>query len=174
MRTLGNKSAKAVLVLHFCSLALWLGGVLSCLPLLFQTDTDNYDSMLSTYIHMRQIAWNVIGWGGIGSLFTGLALALFTQWGLFRQKWVMAKFFITIGLILFGMFFNEHRILRNIEILENYKTEALLNEVFLTNHATLKMGMVGTPAGFILLIIIAVYKPWMSRRNNAERVLTRK
>lgn len=166
MKKLGVKSTKAVLILHFCSLALWLGGVLSCLPLLFQTDINNYDSVHTTYVHMREIAWNVIGWGGIGSFLTGLGLAIFTNWGLFRHKWVMTKFFLTIGLILFGMCFNEQRILMNIKLLENNGTEALLNQAFLSNHATLKMGMVGASAGFVLLIIIAVYKPWMKKPLN--------
>lgn len=164
MKKMGVKSTKAILILHFCSLALWLGGVLSCLPLLFQADTDNYDNVHTTYIHMREIAWNVIGWGGIGSFLTGLALAIFTKWGLFRHKWVMAKFFITIGLVLFGMFFNEHRILTNIELLESNGAEALLNQVFINNHTTLKNGMIGVSAGFILLIGIAVYKPWMKKK----------
>lgn len=164
MKKLDNKSTKAVLVLHFCSLALWLGGVLSCLPILFQTDISNYESVHITYVHLREIAWNVIGWGGIGSFLTGLVLAIFTKWGLFSHKWVMTKFFITIGLILFGMFFNEHRILMNIELLENNGAETLLNQAFLSNHATLKTGMVGVSAGFISLIGIAVYKPWMKKQ----------
>lgn len=165
MKKLGPQSAKVVLVLHFCCLALWLGGVLSCLPLLFQADINQYDSVYTTYIHMREIAWNVIGWGGIGSFITGVVLAVFTKWGLFRHKWVMTKFFLVIVLILFGMFFNEHRILANIELLESNGTGALLSQAFLSNHVTLKAGMIGVAAGFVSLITIAVYKPWMKKRH---------
>jgi hypothetical protein len=52
------------------------------MPLLFKMDTSNYNATLLTYLSMRDIAWNVIGWGGIGSLFSGLTLAIFTSWGL--------------------------------------------------------------------------------------------
>lgn len=90
-------------------------------------------------------------------------LVVFTKRKLFRHKWGTAKFILTIGLVLFGMFFNEHRILMNIELLENTGSDALLNPVFSSNHDTLKMGMVGASDGFVLLIVIAVFKPWMKK-----------
>lgn len=165
MIKLGPKSAKAVLVLHYCSLALWLGGVLSCLPLLFYADETLYDSIFSTYLYIRMIAWNVIGWGGIGGFVTGLILAVFTNWGLFKHKWVTTKFFLVIGLILFGMFFNEHRILMNINLMETSGADAVTETVFLKNHTQLKTGMLISVFGFILLIAIAVFKPWMNRKS---------
>lgn len=165
MKKLGNKSGKAVLTLHFCSLALWLGGVLSCLPILFQSDINSYINVHTSYIHMREIAWNVIGWGGIGGFLTGLILAIFTNWGLFRHNWIKVKLFLTVALILFGMFFNEHRILNNIELLEKNGKEALVDQTFLSNHNTLKIGMVSASTGFVILILVAVYKPWMRNKN---------
>lgn len=165
MIKLNKGSAKAVLILHFCTLTLWLGGAISCLPLLYQADLSRYDETYATYLHMRAIAWNVIGWGGIGSFFTGLVLALFTEWGLFKHKWVMAKFFLVIALIMFGMFFNEHRMLENIELLEVHGVNSITNATFLQNHTTLKGGMLASTSGFILLIAIAVYKPWMKKKH---------
>jgi len=45
MKKLGQKSTKTILALHFCSLALWLGGALSCLPLLFQARDEEKNKL---------------------------------------------------------------------------------------------------------------------------------
>lgn len=164
MKKLSKKSAKTVLVVHLFFLALWLGGVVSILALLFNTDIKDFNATLSTYSHMKTVAQNVIGWGGIGTLLTGLILAIFTHWGLFKHKWVITKFVLVIGLILFGMFFNEHRILENLQLLENQPESALNTTQLLDNHRTLKIGLIIGAIGYVIVISIATFKPWMGKK----------
>ncbi len=167
---MGTRSTRAVLMVHFISLACWLGGVASCIPLFGKADTGSFTQMQFAYTHAKAIALHVIGWGGIGVFLSGLVLAVFTSWGLFRHRWVTLKFFLMIALILFGMFFNEQKILGNITLLEQEKQLALTNPVFIHNHHLLKMGLWVSITGFMLVTALAVYKPW-TRKKTAPPVV---
>lgn len=149
-----------VLSIHFVFIALWLGGVVSGIPLVYYCDLSNHNETLNTYYHLRSMAWNVIGWGGIGSFFTGLLLAIFTTWT-FKHLWVLIKLILVIGLILFGMFFNEHQILANIEHLE---TIDLVDEQVKSTHRKLLTGLFVSASGFVIVIFIAVFKPFLKRK----------
>jgi hypothetical protein len=63
------------------------------------------------YRNLRAIAWNVIGWGGIGSVVSGLAVGELTTWGIFRQGWAVPKLVLTVLGVLFGMFYLEEHML---------------------------------------------------------------
>jgi hypothetical protein len=43
--------------------------------------------------------------GAIGCLLTGLVYSAFSNWGFFKQKWIIVKWVITISAIFFGTFF---------------------------------------------------------------------
>lgn len=153
----------ALRVLHFTALALWLGGVLSCLPLLFQADVTKPELFYHAYTQMRAIAWNVIGWGGIFGLVSGLLLVWVAKWNLQKNRWVQAKLVLTLVFILFGMFYNEHRILTVIARLEETGIIAMQDTELLSMHQELRTGMLISAFGFILLIVIAVFKPGMQK-----------
>jgi len=77
MKKLKGRGARLLKTAHIVCIAIWFGGVMSWSIL-----TD-YQSTRAAYLNMRSIAWNVIGWGGIGSLLTGLMNALLTNMGAF-------------------------------------------------------------------------------------------
>ncbi len=160
---LSNQSKNFFLAIHLIFIITWSGGVVSCLPLLFHLNVNDYNEALYTYLHIKTIAHNVIGWGGIGSFITGLFLAIFTSWGIWKHKWVKAKLILAIALIAFGMLFNENRISANIELLQNQPDTVLQSTEFLTNYVTLKIGMVSSCALFLITLFIAIFKPWMRR-----------
>ncbi len=105
-------------MLHLACVALWIGGVATWLLLVWGTEAASLDETRATFLNLRAIAWNVIGWGGIGSFVSGLALGGLTPWGLFRRRWVVATFTMTIAGVLFGMFFVEHHMLEALAALD--------------------------------------------------------
>lgn len=52
-------------------------------------------------------------------------------------------------------------------MLENMGINTLNSQAFLNHHAMLKFGMMVSAVGFVLVIVIAVYKPWMRKRIQA-------
>ncbi|GAA0550029.1 hypothetical protein [Chitinophaga japonensis] len=156
----GARLLKAVHI--FCT-TLWIGGLLTFLPLVYNMPLTDTAATRITYLNMRSIAWNVIGWGGITSFVTGLLNSLLTSWGLFRHTWIRVKLVSVIGMILFGMFYSEQRMLDNISILESRPQQALTDPVFLHNHQALMYVVPLQLLGFFLIVLISVIKPWMQQ-----------
>lgn len=160
MKKLKGKGARLLKTIHIICIAIWFGGVMSWFPLVYGADLSDYESTRAAYLNMRSIAWNVIGWGGIGSLLTGLMNGLFTNWGIFKHKWVTVKFFTVICLILYGMFFLEARMLLNLELLELNGSAALASKDLMKNHYYIKYGLILEALVFISLIMVSVFKPF--------------
>jgi uncharacterized membrane protein len=159
MKKLGPKGSRNLKIIHICCIAIWFGGVMSWLPLVWLADLSDFEQTKTTYYNLRSIAWNVIGWGGISSLATGLLLGTLTRWQLFKHRWVTVKFFVVICLILFGMFFLEARMLTNLDLLIENGVSAMSDPQFLNIHRQIQAGLVLEAMVFISLIAISVIKP---------------
>lgn len=168
MKKLKGRGARLLKTIHIVCIAIWFGGVMSWFPLVYGADLTDYESTRTAYLHMRSIAWNVIGWGGIGSLLSGLMNALLTNWGLFKHKWVTFKFFAVICLILYGMFFLEDRMMLNIGLFEEIGQAALVNEDFLRNHMYIRRGLLIEALAFVIIISVSVFKPWSHWKKRTE------
>ncbi len=160
MKKLGNTGSKILKGIHILFVALWVGGVASWVPLLFGTSTSEVGTTYLTYLNMRAIAWNVIGWGGMGSFFTGVLNSILTNWGILKYKWVTLKFLLVIGQILFGMFFIESRLLQNISIVETEGSSSVSNAIFQENHLGMQKGILLQFLLFSFIIFISILKPW--------------
>jgi hypothetical protein len=91
MKKTGRKGAKLLKTVHLICVAIWFGGVMSWFPLVYGIDLQEFDSTYTGYLNMRSIAWNVIGWGGIGSFFTGVMNGLFTNGQHFNLSPIVLK-----------------------------------------------------------------------------------
>ncbi|ASZ10748.1 hypothetical protein CK934_07020 [Chitinophaga sp. MD30] len=136
-----------------------MGGLLAWLPLINSMELTDLGASRTTYQNLRTIAWNVIGWGGIGSFFTGLLNGMLTHWGLFRHRWIVLKLLLTIGMILFGMFYTERKMLVNLSLLDQGDPAILQDPLFLTNHHTLQLVVPMQLIVFFLIVLISVVKP---------------
>lgn len=164
MKNAGRKGGRFLKILHVCCIAVWFGSVMSWAPLVFGLDGADFREVQTTYLNMRSIAWNVIGWGGISSLFSGLLLVTLTKWSLLKHRWAAVKFIAIIGLIFFGMFFMEEWMLRNVELLKNGQATTLNDQAFQSNHNSIKMGLVAEFLAFTVIIGISVFKPRFRRQ----------
>lgn len=156
MRTVPRRWLQIIKVLHFCSLALWMGGVAAWLPILSMVDLSDVEGARRSYLTLRTIAWNVIGWGGIGSVITGVALAALSEWGFTRHRWVIIKLIAAPALVLFGMFFVEEQMLTNLANLEAGAEGSLLTET----QSKIWLGLITLLCGFTGIIAVSVIKPW--------------
>lgn len=94
--TLSARVRKLVLAVHLVMSVGWIGAVLAYLALgLFARNSEDPQTVRSAWVSMELIGWYVAVPLAVGSLVTGLVLALGTKWGLFRHYWVLFAFVMT-------------------------------------------------------------------------------
>ena len=94
----GTKIAgKFMLAAHLTFSVGWIGAVIAYLALVVAAMTSQgAHTLRSAWVAMELIGWKVIVPLSIGSVITGLIMALGTPWGLFRHYWVLFSLVLTI------------------------------------------------------------------------------
>ena len=81
---------RASLTAHIACSVGWIGAVLAFLVLVIAAITNSDDQTLrAAWIAMELTGWFAIVPLAVGSLFTGVIIALGTKWGLFQHYWVL-------------------------------------------------------------------------------------
>ena len=148
---LGARGTQALKTLHLVAVVMWMGGLITWVPLIHGLSGVQAGGA-EMYLHLRAIALNVIGWGGIFSFVSGVALGSLSHWGLFRQLWTAAKLVLTLSCIPFGMFFIEAT------MLDGLRTASGGAPVE-SNLGTLKWSVALQLGAFAAMIVLAVFKP---------------
>lgn len=86
---------KLALATHLAFSVGWIGAVLAYLALGIAAVTQDAHTARGAWIAMELIGWRVIVPLAIGTLLTGVVMALGTRWGLFRYYWVLLSFVLT-------------------------------------------------------------------------------
>jgi uncharacterized membrane protein len=88
---------KLALSLHLTVSVGWIGTVIAYLALgLSAVRAKDSERVRAAWAAMELVGWYAIVPLAVGSLLTGLVLALGTKWGLFRHYWVSISFFLTL------------------------------------------------------------------------------
>jgi hypothetical protein len=92
---------KLALAVHLTCSVGWIGAVGGYVVLDVTVATSgDPQTVRSAWIAMGMvIAWVIVPLA-VASLLTGLVMALFTKWGLFRHWWVLISFLLTLGATL--------------------------------------------------------------------------
>ncbi|MGK4579948.1 DUF2269 domain-containing protein [Kitasatospora sp. HPMI-4] len=92
------RARKSVVVAHVTSSVSWLALMLCLLTLgAAALATDDADTVRSSYRAMRLLGDVLVLPLSLLSLGSGLALSLWTPWGLFRYRWTTVKFWLTLA-----------------------------------------------------------------------------
>jgi hypothetical protein len=88
---------KLALAVHITLAVGWIGAVAGYIALDVAAATSrDAQTLRACYLAMVLIAWYVIVPLALGSLLTGLIMALGTRWGLFRHYWILISLLLTI------------------------------------------------------------------------------
>src|ERR1051325_9707583 len=81
---------KLVLTVHLSFSVGWIGAVIAYLVLgVSATTSKDAETVRAAWIAMELTGWSAIVPLALGSLLTGILIALGTPWGLFRYYWVL-------------------------------------------------------------------------------------
>lgn len=151
---------KCLKIAHLVFACLWGGGAisLSAVLCLFTPATVHETYVLSKILY--NIDTFVVGVGALGCFATGLLYAKYTPWGFFKFRWIVAKFVINIGFILWGALWYVPRIKRSVRGVQELELEGPSPGDLLPSGATDLMIDLGVVFFFVLLVSISVLKPW--------------
>lgn len=161
----GQKILKAV---HLITAVCWVGGALSLLVLNRLTGDLAFTEHaygLNFAKHSIDVFVVIIP-GAVGCLLTGLCYSLLTPWGFKKHGWILAKWVLTVGLIVSGTFYLGPRERFLLEFSKNSGVQELLLQ---TGDYARVFGEY-TAFGLVqscLLVFLIVLSVWKPKKNKA-------
>ena len=168
MKKIGAKGLRWVKGFHLFAVACWIGGGVSLLLLYFLKSGIADGSVLygiNKSIHHVDMAVVVIP-GAFGCLLTGLVYSTFSNWGFFKQKWLIFKWVVTISAILFGTFFLGPWETKMMNISKELGLSALSDTEYLYNQGMNLYFGAGQVAVLVITLFVSIFKPWRPRRKS--------
>ncbi|NUQ97954.1 MAG: DUF2269 domain-containing protein [Streptomyces sp.] len=161
---LSQRARKSTVVVHVVASVSWLALML-CLLTLGTTAlaTNNADTLRTAYRAMGMLGDVLIIPLSLLTLVSGVALALGTQWGLFRYYWVSAKFWMTLAATVASVFALTARLHDAVNAVARHP----VGPIPAMDLGFIRYNMVIVPAVALLLylanVILSVFKPWGRR-----------
>lgn len=90
------KGRKLLLATHIITSVGWIGAVLAYLVLVVAAKGWSDQLLRAAWIALGLIGWYVIVPLALAALITGIAISLFTPWGLIRHYWIVISLHLTV------------------------------------------------------------------------------
>jgi hypothetical protein len=145
---------KLMLTVHVATSMGFLGAVAAFLALAIAgATTADMAVMLSVYVAMAVVTWDVIVPLAFGSLVIGVIQSVVTPWGLFRHYWVIIKLVLTTVATVVLML--------QTQTVNALASAAMAGDVSRLSQARLTMVVHGGGGLVVLLVatVLSVYKP---------------
>lgn len=161
---LSLKQKNWVLSFHIGFAALWTGAVLSMFLIAFRNkDTANSDILFALNSVINLLDDVVVIPAAIGSVITATLLCWGSNYGFFKFYWVITKWILTTGLMIFGTFwlFPWGNTAENISLSKGL--EAFNNPIYLFDAKGVLIGSLIQISFLFIIIAISTLKPWGRR-----------
>jgi hypothetical protein len=153
--TMSPPLRKLALAVHLTTSVGWIGAVVAYLALdLAVATSEDGPAVRAAWIGMGTIVTFVIVPLALGSVVTGLLMALGTKWGLFRHWWVLISFVLTV--VATVVLLSEAGLILSMAVLAADPETA--DAVLLAAPPTL-LHSIGGLAVLVTVQILNVYKP---------------
>ncbi|CCO22615.1 hypothetical protein [Maridesulfovibrio hydrothermalis] len=160
MQKLSPRQTKWVRAVHMLSACLWGGGALSLVLLHCIFTPHSGDSLFARDICLKIIDQYVVTSGALGCLMTGFIFAWKTSWGFFKFKWIIAKWTINVGFILFGFFFYMPWLERMSQLSGSFRLMALQTPAYLRSQFFNEISAFAVFGCLLLVVWISIFRPW--------------
>ena len=149
---------KLLKVIHIILTSTWTGGALSMMIILWQWKSIPEADWHGFSMALKWIDDYVVTISAESIFLTGIIYGCFTGWRFFKHRWIVAKWLITIFMILAGTFTMGPYVNQNAAM--SFPLDASSREVLLQNidHNVL-LGNIQLTC-FVLIGLISVFKPW--------------
>ncbi len=168
MNKLTPKQTKWVRAVHMLSACLWGGGALSMVLLHSMFTPHAGASLYGRDICLKIIDQYVVTSGAFGCLITGVIFAWKSAWGFFRFKWVIIKWVVNIGFILFGFLFYMPWLEHMSSLSKDTTVMLLQTPEYLRSQMLNEISAFAVFGCLLLLVWASVFKPWGKINNKSQ------
>ncbi|CAG7652576.1 DUF2269 domain-containing protein [Paenibacillus allorhizosphaerae] len=166
---LNAKQKKWWVISHVLFVIMYFTGVLGNFVLtLFTLFIKDRELIYAAHYFIKYFDWYLIVPGALGSLATGLWLAV-GAWGIINYYWVIVKWVGNLTTIFFGSIFIGTWIEKALHALSLNEFEPMQNPDYLHSQKMLLAGSAVVLAILIFLTAISYLKPWGKRLLNNRR-----
>ena len=141
---------KFTLLAHITFSVGWFGAVVPYVALAIAALTSHDSQMVrAACLSMEFIGWYVIVPFSLAALLSGLVQSLGTRWGLFRYRWVLAKFALTIFAIVI--------------LFQHMRDVSRVARMAMLSSTDLRPELIHSGGGLLVLLAamtLSVFKPW--------------
>ena len=164
MPKLSLKQKHWLLSLHIVFAALWTGTVFSMFLLSWSNRaTANADRLYALHSAVNLLDDYIVIPAAIGSVLTATFLCWLTNYGFTKFWWVISKWVLTIGLIVFGTFWLAPWSSSAESMVIEQGIGAFSNRVYTIDAKGVLIGSAVQAILLLIIIGISVIKPWGRR-----------
>lgn len=168
---ISNTAQKVLKIFHLLAISYWMGGGLALIVLLYASghaqSGEELFGILKSYRFVNVVV--AVYMGAYGSLFTGLAYSLCTNRGFFRHKWIIIKWAMTIGMIIFGSVCLGEWSTSLLEMAHSLGAAALEHPEYLHLQSLHMKVLIGYMTLFVIATVLSVFKPWEMKELAAQQ-----
>ena len=158
-----------VLSFHIGFAALWTGTVLSMFLIALRNNrTDNADILFALNSVINLLDDFIVIPAAIGSVVTATILCWQTNYGFFKFYWVITKWILTTGLIMFGTFWLFPWGNTAEAIAQSDGLNALNNAIYRFDAKGVLIGAAIQILFLLGIIVISTLKPWGRRATRTQ------
>ena len=156
----GQKWLKAVHLLFVC---LWVCGGISLILMGYGLPPEGGGELYGIDRTIKFIDDLIIVPGAMGCLLTGILYGSLTNWGFFKHKWIIVKWVVTLGGIVFGTFYLGEWLNTLAPMSKEMGLAAVEDPVYIENkNLNLHWSLVQV-ASLILAVFLSTLKPWKAK-----------
>ncbi|MFC4779064.1 hypothetical protein ACFO9Q_19915 [Paenibacillus sp. GCM10023252] len=164
------RGKQLLITIHVLAVVCWLGGALVMLLLgSYMLKSSNGEQLYYTLANMHLVDMVMIRYTALAAFLTGLALSVWTNWGLFTYYWIVIKLVLTLSLIVFGIGWMGDWLSAVISMGDAERMHALSNPSFLSTSHALLGGAIANIAGLVFMTAISYFKPFGRIRKTARK-----
>jgi len=147
----------------------WFGGTLCLLALnVVVARAGSLPELLITDQNLHMLDETFIKFPALGTLITGLLLAVLTNWGLTNYYWIITKEVLTIAIIAFGIFGMNRWTSETSSLLASQGWEALQVPFYAVNRSRVLNGAIINSLGMGFIVLVTYLKPWGKRKRHSD------
>jgi len=155
-----SERVKILKMFHIFFSFTWIVGAMTLCLLVFTTYPKSGDELYIRSRILQIVDDYFVIYGALGALITGLIYSIWTNWGFFKYRWIIAKWAMIILQIVFGTWVLGPYLNNNVIIVDKLRDAALTDPTFINNVLGTKIWGTIQTAFLLVVIVISVQKPW--------------
>lgn len=162
-KMLSPKGMKTIKMFHVLFASWWIGALVAmCFLSFWQAKSgDELYTLLSAILLADDF---VLIPGATMVFITAVIYGIKTNFGFFKQRWLVAKWIIALTVAIIGTFYHHPMIIEAINILDKGRDAAMNDPHVLFTIQQTKLYALQF-AALLAIVIISVFKPWTKKTN---------